>query len=101
MYRDAANWKQSGREIFANPDELLIEEIEVALQSSFDGGEYFIAEQIGVESVMPSADKWSEDDHCWHELVGLEETDLPFTDSRTLLQFVADVKKCGKNWETF
>lgn len=75
LYRDAGNYKAWG--------ELLLEgklsDADTALlRNRFDGGELFIAEQIGVPTLYQKL--WSEcgsgpseDDHGWHEFHGVRQ----------------------------
>jgi hypothetical protein len=101
MYRDAANWKQYGSLVLEGE---YTEEQEKRFLATLEGGDAFIAEQVGVDSVRPSG--ISEDDHCWHEA----DEEAPFalvstkaTDGRTVEEFVQDFEKVIANggWTDF
>lgn len=84
LYRDAGNFKAWGTALL----EGTLTEAQVGeMRSTFDGGEYFIAEQIGVRPLYEELWKYSdgptESDHVWHEFVALypaEENDLARSD---------------------
>jgi len=103
LYRDAANYKAFGEVVFANPDNLAIKSADRRLCARFDSGEFFIASQLGIPEVF----LWKQGefpldvaDHCFHEFSGLEETDDPATDSRTLAEFVRAVELVT-HWAVF
>ena len=81
LYRDAGNFKAWGQLLL----EGTLTEAQVAeIRSRFDGGEYFIAEQIGIPALYQElwaySDGPTESDHVWHEFAALrpaEENDLP------------------------
>jgi hypothetical protein len=78
LYRDAANFKAFGtialRGGLSEADQQLIRE-------RLDGGEYFIAEQVGVPPLYEHLYRWSygptQSDHCWHEFVGFRMVRTP------------------------
>jgi hypothetical protein len=67
LYRDASNYKAWGSLLLEGS--VTKEDIEV-LRARLDGGEFFIAEQVGVPTLY--AELWklsngpSDDDHVWH-----------------------------------
>lgn len=72
LYRDASNYKAWGSLLLKGQ----VTQADVdALGKCLEGGEFFIAEQVGVPPVY--AELWeisggaTEDDHVWHEFVGL------------------------------
>jgi len=70
MYRDAGNYKVHGAlYLDGRLADFEIDE----LCSRLEGGEYFIAEQIGVPSLRPQllflSDGPTCDDHAWHEFI--------------------------------
>lgn len=78
LYRDAGNFKAFGSlalegRIYDADSESII--------AKLDGGEFFIAEQIGVPPLYEQLYQWSDgptaSDHCWHEFVGFREIDDP------------------------
>ena len=96
MYRDASNYKQHGEAIFSNEKQLPADEIEKQIRSFLNDGEYFIARQIHLEECF--FDILYDDDHSWHEYVGIEETSDPTFDpesehKRDIAEFLADLEK--------
>ncbi|RJQ47686.1 MAG: hypothetical protein C4538_04890 [Nitrospiraceae bacterium] len=75
LYRDASNYKAWGEIIFRNPDKLNLNEIEERLRGSFDCREFFIASQIYIPEVFLFIhDRFTEDDHFFHEFDAVEFT---------------------------
>lgn len=74
MYRDAGNFKAFGTVIL---DGLLSEADRQMLRERLEGGEYFIAEQVGVPALYAQLYRWSDgttrSDHCWHEFIGFRD----------------------------
>ncbi|TQV63327.1 MAG: hypothetical protein FNT29_07330 [Halothiobacillaceae bacterium] len=72
LYRDASNYKAWGSLLLKGQ---VTQADADALGKFLEGGEFFIAEQVGVPPVY--AELWeisggvTEDDHVWHEFVGL------------------------------
>ncbi len=80
MYRDAGNFKTTGRLLLSGQDP----QAEEAIRRCLDWGDQFVAEQIGVPPLC--AEHWeavgeepSEIDHAFHEFLGLRnvEADSP------------------------
>lgn len=73
LYRDAGNWKTSAEFVCAGtvPD---VGEFWRYL----DGGEHFIAHDVGLDELQSQNrdEVDEEEDHVWHELVDVEETEL-------------------------
>jgi hypothetical protein len=95
-----SNYKAWGEIIFRNPDKLNLNEIEERLRSSFDGREFFIASQIFIPEVFLFLhDRFTEDDHFFHEFHAVEFTPEQYTDScdRSIKAFVAQVEHSIKN----
>jgi len=100
LYRDASNYKAWGEIIFRNPDKLSLNEIEDRLRSSFDSQELFVASQVSIPDVfLFFQDRFTEDDHFFHEFHAVEFTIEQDTDSydRTIKSFVEQVEHSGKN----
>lgn len=84
MYRDASNYKCHEAVIFANPRGVDISELWGKINKAlcgvmlFKGQLIFKPELVGLPTVFlfdkPGYRK-NEDDHDWHELVSVEETD--------------------------
>ena len=80
LYRDAGNFKAWGALLLKGT----LTEAQVGeMCSKFEGGEFFIAEQIGVpplyQELWTYSDGPAEDDHVWHTFFALrpaEENDL-------------------------
>lgn len=76
MYRDGANYKAMGELLLDGT--LKTDEVDL-LRSGLEGGEWFIAEQIGVPTLYEAlrtsctSGKSAELDHAWHEFVGVRE----------------------------
>lgn len=69
MYGDASNYKNHTEEILEGT---LTNEEKDVLISYCDGKEFFIPEQVGLPSCQFGS--WTEDDHPWHEIKWLEES---------------------------
>jgi hypothetical protein len=78
MYRDAGNFKAFGTVILEGS---LSAADQVLIRSRLSGGEFFIAEQVGVPTLYQELYRWSggptDLDHCWHEFVGFREIAAP------------------------
>lgn len=123
LYRDAGNYKNWGRVVFAGP---LTVKRQRRLREALESGQFFIAHQVRIPEVFlwnanveydpaktavgPAVDgqpgpyRICEDDHCWHEWDDCRETDQEPDDvhGRTLEEFVAELKAAAaKGWEEF
>lgn len=83
LYRDADNHKAFGKVAFEGEVSGL--DWDFAL-SNFEGGLYFIAEQIGLPALYSQLLRWSgnaptDADHCWHEFVSITNSDAATLDS--------------------
>lgn len=73
-YRDASNFKASNclllRGVLSDADRERI-------KAKLEGGEFFIAEQVGVPTLYHElfvlSGGPSDDDHCWHEFAGFND----------------------------
>lgn len=105
MYRDASNYKKGGEIIFSNPNNLSEKSIEERLSWAMEGGEYFIAGQVGIPEVfLYDGISLDDDDHCWHEMCRVSPSAEAFadtkTDTRTIDEFITDVEKASRDgWE--
>ncbi len=99
LYRDAGNWQKHGRTVFANPDDMPLDEayarILAACQHPFEDMNWFIPERVGLE---PLREGWDIDrDGPWHEYEGeLCQTDARPTDNRTLREFVLQFEQAAQ-----
>jgi len=119
MYRDGGNNKREGSVIFAGEPRDINEEHRTL--HAFMDDEQFMAHQLGVPEIFlwdPNASydpedtstypadigpgKYciSDDDHCWHEFVGLELTEEPPTDPRHWSEFRAVIVAITQ-WQPF
>jgi len=90
MYRDGGNYKNHGEAIFANPDDVDIEEATKNIKSILFDGEWFYVNEWGLKDLH--FETWdNEIDHTWHEFVALEPTDEPVTDMRTFKTFLEGI----------
>lgn len=100
-YRDAANYKAWGSLLLHGlPSRSDIED----LRRSFDSGEFFIAEQLGIPSLY--AELWelsggpSDDDHVWHtffELRAATEEEIGARVFDTVENLIAKIRAV-KTW---
>jgi hypothetical protein len=68
VYRDAANWKLHEQYVLRGA---ITPEQEARLRATLNedaGLHHFIPTQIGETHLGPFNDRWTEDDHVWHEL---------------------------------
>ena len=111
LYRDAGNFKAWGALLLKGA---LIDAQVGEMCSKFEGGKFFIAEQIGVPSLYQElwdySDGPTESDHVWHEFFALrpaEEIDLvegaPWGSASALFDAIANVTRWNEqlspHWE--
>jgi len=106
MYRDGSNYKFHGEVVFEGlPDDVAEKRIRDAL-GGYDGTG-FIANQVDIPEVFPFPERYSyreDDDHCWHEFVGLEPTQKDVTDERgrSISSLAGEFEKIGPaGWKEF
>jgi len=100
LYRDASNYKAWGEIIFRNPDNLLLNGIEERLTSSFESHELFVASQVSIPEVfLFFHERFTEDDHFFHEFHAVEFTTDQYTDpcDRSTKIFIEQVEQIGRN----
>lgn len=111
LYRDAGNFKAWGTLLLKG----MLTEAQVGeMHSKFDGGEFFIAEQIGVpplyQELWDYSDGPTDSDHVWHEFFALrpaEENDLvegsPWGTANALFTAVSGIarwnERLSPHWE--
>jgi len=96
LYRDEDNYKERGDVVFAGE---LSEGDYARLMAAAEGGEHFVAGQVGLPALQPSpGKKW---DHGYHELDENEpeETDDEPTDPRAWDEFLADFEAMADKWD--
>lgn len=102
LYRDASNYKSWGEVIFANPDNLPLNEIEKRLKQAFDQEIFFVADQISIDELF--FEEITDDDHCYHEFYSIEftEKDAPDPLNRTIAIFTEQVEfEALRGWHAF
>ena len=103
MYRDASNYKQHGEAIFSNETHLPSDEIEKQIRSYLNDGEFFIARQVHLEERF--FEVLYDDDHPWHEFLGVDASDAPTFDpnhehKRDIAEFLSDLEKAHRaGWD--
>lgn len=103
QYRDASNFKKSGHVVFENQDALPLEILNCEFERATLHSE-FIADQISIPELFFDKHHFSGDDHCFHEFIGMEYTDMPSNDRhrRSISEFLADVRRAYENgWLVF
>lgn len=105
LYRDASNWKEWGEATFTNPDGYSLFEIDQRIKRALHEGQWFIAEQAGVEPVyIWNHAQVCEDDHCWHEYHGVREMELTNVRKswQPIIKFIQRLESIGpKGWKEF
>jgi hypothetical protein len=87
MYRDASNYKQYDAVVFLGTPTK--EEKEFLQQPELN----FIPTEVGLEPLQDRMVGFpDEDDHVYHELTDVEETDQEATDGRSISEFVAELQ---------
>jgi hypothetical protein len=86
LYRDGSNYKRWGRVVFGGVCDAAMRG---RLVAALDGGDLFIARQVGLPELFFEGSVYS-DDHCWHELAEVEATEDAVDDprGRTFGEFV-------------
>ena len=103
MYRDASNYKQHGEAIFSNETHLPLDKIEKQIRSYLNDGEFFIARQVHLEERF--FEVLYDDDHPWHEFLGVDASDDPAFDpdhehKRDIAEFLSDLEKAHRaGWD--
>lgn len=94
LYRDASNFKKWASVVFANPDNLPVDDIAGSLLGNFLPDQLFIAHQIRVPQAFLFVDyPLTVDDHCFHEFYSIEPTSDAANDTfdRSVLGFAIEV----------
>ena len=104
MYRDAGNWKSFGLLSLSSEAEYVCQDVRKWL----DGGDLFVAEQIGVPSLcaehfVACGEGSSDLDHAYHEFIDLrpasedEIANLP--NSGELRELLARIQASAGRWD--
>ncbi len=86
LYRDASNYKKHNEVVVSGACSK--EDIDYVMGEVTD----FIPEQLGLPLLRPD-DNITEDDHCYAELISIEETDEPATISMTWEELLSAFKE--------
>jgi hypothetical protein len=92
LYRDAGNYKQWNRVIFANPTDLKANDVEVRIRSRLINGMYFVASDVRLEELF--VHKFDPVlDHGWHEIDSVSVTEETANDlfGRTVEDFMSEL----------
>jgi hypothetical protein len=105
LYRDGSNYKSWGEVVFANPENLTLDEIDRRLVDAFLPDKLFIASQISIPEKFLFLDgKFSKYDHCYHEFDRVEICQKYSIDSlgRSVTDILREVEFVAKQgWEAF
>lgn len=102
QYRDASNYKTSRTTVLKGE---LSEAERQEIHACLFEGTFFIPGQIGLADLQNSfqgcTSYWDPDaDHIFHEINGLEPTDLPATDDMTAMDLLAAFRKAAQDgWD--
>jgi hypothetical protein len=95
LYRDAANYKQFGFQIFKNPHQITLKEFETLIKTELIDGEYFYVSKWELPDLHFNT--WDDEtDHTFHEFESVEYTDEPPNTLLNLGEFVTLIK--NTNW---
>ncbi len=86
-YRDSANYKNHSTLVFANPDNISIEEVRDSVTALLIDGEYFYHEAFGVPALYFNGE-CREEDPTWHELVAIDQTSDGPTEAYSIKAFL-------------
>jgi hypothetical protein len=96
MYRDGSNYKQYEEVVFSG--EITADERRT-VAAALDGNdlEWFLPEQVGLETLYDRFETHFDDDHPWHELYEIEVTDALPTQDEDIHAFAARFE--GIQWD--
>jgi hypothetical protein len=92
LYRDSGNWKKFGSKRFANPGQLIIEDIEQRIRGNLIDQEYFYPHRVGIKKF-----KFHRylDDYSWYEFESvevLENTDLSGKEFKSIISLIEQLQ---------
>ena len=87
LYRDAGNYKIYGNQIFPNPDNIKLEDIERRMKSVLIDGEYFDPVKWGVEP-LGFQDQNEDLDHFWNEFNSVSLSNEPSTADFSITELI-------------
>lgn len=104
LYRDAGNYKYWAEVIFGNRSAMSPDRAHAALRALFLMDELFVADQIRLKELFPYHEHPTEDDHCFHELFSVENTEADVTDAldRDFLDLLKESERAShQGWRGF
>jgi hypothetical protein len=105
LYRDGSNYKSWGDVVFANPENLTLDEVGKNLVDAFLPDKLFIASRVSIPEKFLFLDgKFTKYDHCYHEFDCVEVCEESSTDNlgRTITDFLRDIELTAKQgWVAF
>jgi alpha-D-ribose 1-methylphosphonate 5-phosphate C-P lyase len=105
LYRDGSNYKSLEEVVFSNSENLTVNEITARLLDAFLPDKQFIADQVSIpEKFLFTHEKFTRDDHCYHEFDCVEACEEESTDAlgRSVSDFLWDVEVASKQgWKAF
>lgn len=73
LYRDAGNYKAFASQVFSNPDNLGLEDVEMKIRSALIDEQFFEPSKWGIKRLKIA--EWDDAlDHLWHEFRSVERT---------------------------
>ena len=97
LYRDGANYKVFGCEVFSNLNSFSLELVEKEIRKSLIDGEFFDPDYWKVKRLKH--DDWiPEFDHTWNEFESLAFTQEQITIEITIDEFLKLISKVPKYW---
>jgi hypothetical protein len=94
IYRDYSNYKNFNSVIFANPNNVPIQEVEKLIRENLIDGEFFNAQEVGLPLLF--FDDKTEDDHQWHEFESLETTNETINIELKIEDIIERLKKLNQ-----
>ena len=93
LYCDGGNYKQYNAIVFANPNEVSLQNIQSAIAESLLDGNWFVAEEWNVPDLHFKQYEWGDQaDHEWHEFTSVEETSNPPTEDQSIEDLMETIK---------
>ncbi len=96
LYRDAGNYKKWGSVVFPNVEAEALDELRRRIGAVFPEDPIFIADQVRIPEVfLFSNDRYTSDDHCFHEFHSLQVAVEPANDvySRSISEFISELER--------
>src|SRR5262249_17042651 len=106
QYRDAGGSKTCNFVVFANPDDLCVEDIRRRIENALQETEFFIVDQVRIPEMFlyTNGSPDAELDHCFHHFDSVEETDNDPSDlhRRSINSFLGEVEfQSKRGWQAF